>query len=173
MSNVIGYDGLGTNTGSDDPRSFGTKNSIYLYTGVTGDTIQKFFWHGAADFFLTTITMALYDISGGNPNNRVSEIVSMNPEGGARIWYSAPLATPFSLVNGTVYTVCFGAASTFYNTKFLIVANSTSISLSTTLDTPWVHNNNTSRVYSMYAPVTHASTRKAGIIGDGFRTPID
>ena len=130
-----------TNDGQEtsDVRAWGLVNSSYTHVASAGDTITELYAYmksyNAGDF---TFDIAIYEVSGGIPTNRVGSAQTVIGNGSTPQFYGVT-GLSLSLSAGTEYCICVGAltngARLHTNTD---AANSSSLqSSSGTLGATW------------------------------------
>lgn len=104
--------------------------------------VKKLWIYGSG----TSVQLAIYDISGGLPVNRLAAGVTVNLPGVAA-WTSVNVN--FILINGKTYGLAEGAANNatvYYDT----LTGTQRSNCSTDLPATWVSNGTTARAYSWY-----------------------
>lgn len=99
---ILGYDADG---GSGRTMFANFIYAFYVGTAVSGGAIDNLsYWHDSTN--QCSMKLAIYDESGGNPNNRIDFTAEINPDPTANQRYIEPATQGGSVVDTTSYFVC-------------------------------------------------------------------
>lgn len=139
----------------------------YRYTAVTGDTVSKVWIYGNSGNGLGTVDVAVYTYSSGAAN-RVG-VQTVNITSVTTQWYSAIIASPWSLSNGTAYCVAWGnpqgngGSINIYNDPGTS-GNQRDTSADGLLSATWNHSAFDAVSYAVYAEVSQPATTSIPVI---------
>ena len=137
--------------------AYGNSNATYQYTASSGDTATLLTVYGDKAFGTPTGTLAIYDVSGLDPNNQLVTGAVTPP---ASPGWASTSALSTGLVASTVYTVCWVTTSNsnwniYLDTGGAQEASRDTVDTTFVLNDPWTEDAsfNTQR-FSMYATYT-------------------
>ncbi len=148
---TFGFTGVGATESSYASDVNTEQDSADYHTASTGDTLTTGHCYCRTSGATLTLDMAVYDISGGNPNSRLDTATNSFSNTSAA-WNTVTLTA--SMVNGTTYGCTFHNNNTnafkyYYDTGGL--PNTTSYGFTTASPATWTHSGNVARIYSIYA----------------------
>ena len=178
FSGTVGKNTIGTNQRTDyvTGRGFAlveTTSGSYVYTASSGDAVTKFWWYGnwGADATNLTIRMAIYDVVGGIPQNRVGSEATITVSSGTDQWWGSSTVN-IPLTAGTKYCVAWTVSGGTHSNVTYSTGSTTGDSTSqhSTLNggpmpATWTNSGIIDIMLSAYADVTNSGTGAKKVIG--------